>query len=137
MRLKFSNFNHGFWVCPQQRVSKSLGPASWNGFGRRLASWAIYFWRPASYRVLKSDPLYDGPHKYEVGKYGEETTKRKGVAFWLTFYLEDGPELVFEYFFIEKYLTERTPPVLLIPDVFLTIMAYIIRETLQKWSCFY
>ena len=61
--------NSGVWrpgFPKNNRVSYSSASASWNDYFRRLASWAISFWRPASYRTSKSDPLH------EVGINGEE-----------------------------------------------------------------
>ena len=62
-------------------------------------------------KLISPDAVYDD--NFNIG------------VFILTFLLEDGPELILEYFYIDKYISTRPPWYLLVKDAFAAgIMLY-------------
>lgn len=52
---------------------------------------------------------------------------------WYAFLLEDGPELILEYFYVEKYISLKPPWYLLVRDMILAFVSLYIVYRVLKW----
>ena len=52
---------------------------------------------------------------------------------WYAFLLEDGPELILEYFYVEKYVSLKPPWYLLVRDMILAFVSLYIVYRVLKW----
>ena len=52
---------------------------------------------------------------------------------WYAFLLEDGPELILEYFYVEKYISFKPPWYLLVRDIILAFVSLYIVYRVLKW----
>ena len=66
----------------------------------------------------------------------EEVTTLKINQIWYVFLLEDGPELILEYFYIEKYVSVRPPWYILVRDIILVLISLHIIFNVIRNSCF-